>query len=532
MQQPIHLVWFKRDLRLADHAPLFDAAKRAAAQHGAVLPLYIVEPRVLGATDYAARHWRFTRDCLIELRAALAARGMPLVVRVGEVVEVLAQIHADYALTTILAHEETGNAITYARDRAVRKWAKQNGVLMVETPSGGVVRGLPNRDLWLGFWEKRMIAPAFPAPTAIRPLEGIEIGVIPDEDALDLAPDPMESIQLGGETAAHQALNSFLQVRGANYQREMSSPLTAETACSRLSAHLAYGSLSMKQVVHAARWRAEMLDKLPPDDSAGVNRRWRAALRSFTSRLYWRDHFMQKLEDEPEIEFHSFIRAFDEVRDDPAHGARTAEQFSAFTNGQTGYPFVDACMRSLTATGWINFRMRAMLVSFASHDLWVNWQSTGVLLGRLFTDYEAGIHYPQTQMQSGTTGINALRIYNPVKQGQDHDPDGTFIRRWCPELASVPTVFIHTPWRMPRYEQNAVGCVVGVDYPAPIIDHMVQFRAARFKIGQLRRDPLVRAESERVQVKHGSRMQGNWNRRPNRSTRRKPIPDSYQLELF
>ena len=129
-----------------------------------------------------------------------------------------------------------------------------------------------------------------------------------------------------------------------------------------------------------------------------------------------------------------------------------------------GYPFLDACMRSLKVNGWINFRMRAMLLSFASYHLWLHWKYTADFLASLFIDFEPGIHYSQSQMQSGTTGINTIRIYNPIKQGKDHDPDGLFIRKWIPELSNIPNNYIHTPWLSNVKLEN---------YPLPIVDEKI-----------------------------------------------------------
>jgi deoxyribodipyrimidine photolyase len=134
------------------------------------------------------------------------------------------------------------------------------------------------------------------------------------------------------------------------------------------------------------------------------------------------------------------------------------ERLGAWQAGRTGYPLVDACLRSLVATGWLTFRMRALVVSFASYSLWLHWRPTGLFLARHFLDFEPGIHWSQLQMQSGTTGINTLRIYNPTKQALEQDPGGVFIRRWVPELAGVPSVFVHMPWTMPADAQRMAGC--------------------------------------------------------------------------
>jgi deoxyribodipyrimidine photo-lyase len=249
------------------------------------------------------------------------------------------------------------------------------------------------------------------------------------------------------------------------------------------------------------------------DGSAAIPR---ASLRAFLGRLHWHCHFMQKLESEPAIEHRCFNRAYEDLRSE-AH----PERLGAWCEGRTGYPFVDACMRYLQTHGWINFRMRAMLVSFAAYDLWLDWRRLRDFLARQFADYEPGIHYSQLQMQSGVTGINTLRIYSPVKQGVDQDPDGAFVRRWCPELAGVPTSAVHTPWMLSPAQQRKSGCVLDRDYPRPIVDHAAAVRHARARFAEVRRSDFGREEAARVYELHGSRRgpPGSAQRRRSRARR-------------
>jgi deoxyribodipyrimidine photo-lyase len=162
-------------------------------------------------------------------------------------------------------------------------------------------------------------------------------------------------------------------------------------------------------------------------------------------------------------------------------------------------------MRSLIATGWLNFRMRAMLQSLASYHLGLDWHASGTRLARLFTDYEPGIHWPQVQMQSGETGINTPRIYNPLKQGLDQDPRGVFTRRWVPELFRVPGAMLQQPWRMDPQAQHEAGCRIGVDYPMPMVDLTAAVQAARQRLSQLRQQPGYREAALAVFARHGSR---------------------------
>ena len=210
---------------------------------------------------------------------------------------------------------------------------------------------------------------------------------------------------------------------------------------------------------------------------------------------------MQKLEDEPRIEFENMNSAFDGLRDD----SFDQERFDAWARGRTGYPMIDACMRALIATGWINFRMRAMLISFATHHLWLPWRQPALHLARLFVDYEPGIHYSQVQMQAGSDGISTQRIYSPIKQVKDQDPEGLFLRRWLPELAAVPDEHLAEPHRMPREVQEQAGCRIGRDYPVPIVDHAAAYGEARRKLRIAGRQGRASGASEQVFRRHGSR---------------------------
>ncbi|MCW8843155.1 MAG: FAD-binding domain-containing protein, partial [Rhodobacteraceae bacterium] len=300
--------------------------------------------------------------------------------------------------------------------------------------------------------------------------------------------DPCPQRQKGGRPAAEAALRSFLEARGRSYRKAMSSPLAGAAACSRLSPHLALGTLSIREVVQATAARQRQIPK-------GARDGWAGSLRSFQARLAWRDHFMQKLEDAPEMECRAMHSAMQNVWSD----VPDQERLERWQAGQTGVPFVDACMRSLRATGWLNFRMRAMVMSFASYQLWLDWRRTGRHLARMFSDYEPGIHWPQVQMQSGTTGMNTIRIYNPMKQGRDQDPTGAFTRRWLPELEAVPEAFLQVPWLWPG--------AAGLGYPGPVVEPEAAVRRARETLWGMRRSQAFREEAADVVKRHASRKQ-------------------------
>ncbi|OYX22695.1 MAG: deoxyribodipyrimidine photolyase [Rhodobacterales bacterium 32-66-7] len=497
------LVWLKRDLRLHDHPAL-----TLAAGLGPFLPVFIVEPGLWSAPDASARQWDFVAESLADLREALAAFSVPLVVRHGDAVEVLARLCRQHRIKNIVSHEETGNLWTYARDRQVAAWARAGGIEWTELPQSGVVRRLASRNGWAAARDGFMAAPVLPPP-ALQCVAGVEPGPIPSSRALKLADDPCPHRQRGGRTRALDLLDSFLTRRGEPYQAAMSSPLTGERACSRLSPHLAWGTLSLREVVQATE--ARQVER--------PGGRWGGSLRSFQSRLAWCDHFIQKLEDQPAIE----------VRDlHPTAILRPrnsdATRLQAWSAGETGLPFLDACQRYLRATGWLNFRMRAMVTSVASYHLWLDWRASGGHLARMFTDYEPGIHWPQIQMQSGTTGINTPRIYNPVKQGLDQDPTGAFIRAWVPELAPVPDAFLHEPWKWPEARR-----VLGDRYPEPIVDVSTAAREAREAIWGARKAPGFADTAAGIVTRHASRADPRFVN--DRSPRRRAPSAQLTLDL-
>ncbi len=492
------LVWFKRDLRVSDHRPLIEAAAR-----GPVVCVYIYEPELLRSAEFGGRHLAFINESLEALSGRLLQLGGRLITRRGEAVSVFRELAKAFRIAGLWSHAETGNRITYDRDRRVRDWCDESGIEWRQPRQDGVVRALRDRDGWSRRWSEFMADEPLPEPEGVNGLEGVKSEGILGAEELGLDPDPLVERQAGGEIPALKCLESFLERRGVNYRGDMSSPVEGWTGCSRLSTHLAWGCVSVRTVHHALSERQADLRLArsvgPPPDS-----RWLSSLRSFQSRLRWRCHFMQKLEDEPELEFRNLCRAYDGLRESAFDDSR----FEAWKAGRTGYPMVDACMRAVAATGWLNFRMRAMVVSFASYHLWLHWRKTGVHLGRAFLDFEPGIHYSQVQMQSGTTGINTIRIYSPAKQVRDQDPTGLFIRRWVPELAGVPDSFLPEPHLMSSEEQSRSGCLIGRDYPAPIVEHAEAYREARRRVMAVRRKPDAKLAAEEVYKKHGSRKQG------------------------
>lgn len=456
------LIWLKRDLRLHDHPAL-----SLAAGLGAVLPVYVVEPEYWAQPDTSARHWGFVAESLAGLRAEMAPLGLTLAVRVGDAVEVLSRLCLRHGISRIVSHAETGTLWSFARDRRVAAWARAAGIDWVELPQSGVIRRPDSGENWQAQREGFMAAPALPLPQGLRGVEGVEPGPIPQARALRLAEERCPHRQRGGREDGLRLLDSFLTTRGETYRAALSSPVTGERACSRLSPHLAFGTVSIREVVQASA--ARVAERPGP--------RWGGALKSFQTRLICRDHLIQQLEDQPRFEADCLWRAAENLRPRQPDAARLA----AWAAGETGLPFLDACLRYLRATGWLNFHMRAMVMATASWHLWLDWRATGPHLARMVTDYEPGIHWPQVQLQAGVTALSAPQIHNPVQQGLAQDPGGVFTRRWLPELAAVPDSFLQEPWKWPGFQSLA-----GRRYPEPIIDPLAAQRAARAAVRALR----------------------------------------------
>ncbi|WP_308917367.1 FAD-binding domain-containing protein [Jannaschia sp. LMIT008] len=482
MPRPATILWFKRDLRVRDHPALADAA----AGGGPLVPLYVAEPEMWSHPDASGRQWAFVAESLRELRADLGRLGAPLLVRHGEAVAVLEAIRARVPVARLVSHEETGLLWSWDRDKRVVEWCASHGIAWTEHVDSGVVRRLASRDGWAARRERLMRRPLVPPPDGLRGTN-LEPGDIPDAAALRLPPDPCPERQPGGRANGERCLRSFLFERGEDYRTAMSTPLEGRDACSRLSPHLAWGTLSVREAHQAAMARLA--------DTKGTGTGWPKSMASFKSRLAWRDHFTQKLEDFPELDRRCIHPGFEGMRPDRPD----AERLERWFEGTTGLPFVDACMRFARATGWLNFRMRAMVQCVASYHLWLDWRHSGPLLARLWTDYAPGIHYAQSQMQSGVTGINTLRIYNPVKQGHDQDPTGAFTRKWVPELRDLDPRYLQEPWKAPAPPAG---------YPSPIVDVAGAARDAREQVQAFRSRPGFREQADRVAEKHGSRKSG------------------------
>ena len=494
MSRPVAVWWVKRDARLADNACL----TAALAMEADLLPFHCVEPSVTGGADHSAMHAQASWQAVTGLRRSLRARGADIVIAHGEAVEKLAKLHRRWPFTALLSHEEVGNDLTFRRDRAVAAWCRTNGVEYREYPQSGVRRGGINRDRFRKFWLSRIASvEPLPVPEIRQSAEARALAAatgFPALGAYHEHPDWQEV----SEEAGQATLDDFLGRRGQLYRGGISSPNTAFEAGSRLSPHLAWGTVTARQAWHAAQARLRSLDPADP-----ATPRWRRSINAFLSRLAWRDHFTQRLESEPALEFRGPHPCYRDIpyENDP-------RWLEAWREGRTGYPLVDAVMRCLAATGFVNFRMRAMAVSFACHVLHLDWRLIHPPLACVFRDYDPGIHISQLQMQAGVVGWNAIRIYNPSKQLAEQDPACAFTRRWVPELADT------APQRILDGDMPA-------GYPAPVVPFAPRARRMADILYGIRKTAEARSETPGVYARHGSRRPER-NLRPRRVRPKSP----------
>eukprot|EP00977_Amphora_coffeiformis_P001951 scaffold370_cov176-Amphora_coffeaeformis.AAC.28 len=511
------VVWLKKDVRLHDHGPLSTAMQR---KDRLVLILYVYESDQLSESSVHGSHIAFANEGLLDLEKRLCqlaeiqfveGRFQILTLCHGEIVATLTAIHECQRIGRLMAHMETGHMASFERDKRVRKWCKNVKIPFVEMQQTGVTRCLTDRDKFSVNLKKFMERPLYSTPKSIacrlvrdldipgRTKEPLfdELIEIPDEHRVDRA-----KRQVGGEEKALSTLQSFLQDRGKNFSKGISSPNSSWSSCSRLSPYLTWGHISLRYVVQSVKKKQEENKRLKSSGQT-IDPGWARSLTAFLSRLHWRSHFIQKLETEPEMEKRDLCGAYQHLRRQP--GDWNEDFYRAWKSGNTGFPFVDACMRCLHAHGWLNFRMRAMLVSFASYNLWLDWKRLAPHLARVFLDYEPGIHYPQLQMQSGTTGINAMRVYSVTKQGKDQDPKAFFIRKYVPELHKIPDKYIHEPWKTPMTTQEEVGVHIGIDYPKPIVNEQESAKLAKQRVSEIRKQDNTKKLAQQVYRKHGSR---------------------------
>ena len=472
----INIVWIKRDLRTLDH----ESFHAAESKNIPYLPVYIFDNDLIKYPDTSDRHLGFIYNSLIDINKKLSSFNKQVEILYGPSLNIFKCLVSQYKIENIFSYQESGIRKSWQRDIKVKKFCNENSINWIEFQRDGIIRGIKDRKNWNKNWHVQMhsqiIKNSFKKQKKLKFLNKFPL---PD-NLISRINSNLDSFQPAGESMAWKYLKSFCEERVSGYAYNISKPEKSRISCSRLSPYISWGNLNIRLVYHN-------LIKLKKK-----NKNLRS-INAVISRLHWHCHFIQKFEVDCNYETHLINKGFNSLK------RNTNIKFiKAWEEGKTGYPLIDASMRAVKNTGWINFRMRAMLVSFFVHNLDQDWRDGVYFLAKQFLDYEPGIHYTQFQMQAGTTGINTIRIYNPIKNSKDYDREGVFIKKWIPELGKIPLEFIHEPWLMSEMESKFYKFKLGKDYPIRIINLEETSKKAKNKIWGHMNNKKVKDESKEI----------------------------------
>jgi deoxyribodipyrimidine photo-lyase len=446
------LVWFRRDLRDHDHAALSAALAAAREVHC----VFVFDTQILDALpNKADRRVHFIHASLRELDAALRQRGGGLIVRHGRASDEIPALARELGVATVFANRDYEPAAKQ-RDAAIASNLAASGIAFHDVKDQAIFDGgevltqagrpfsvfTPYKNAWL----KRLTATDWVAHPCAGRLAGSELASIPDLAEIGFAETDLETLGIRpGMSGARALWDDFRTGRIARYGALRDFP--AVKGVSYLSVHLRFGTISVRELVRTAiECKAD----------------------AWLGELIWRDFYFMILDHFPHVATRAFKPEYDAIawEDWP-------EGFAAWCAGRTGYPLVDAAMRQINHSGWMHNRLRMVVASFLTKDLGIDWRHGEKYFAGQLNDFDLSANNGgwQWAASSGCDAQPYFRIFNPVTQSEKFDPEGKFIRRYVPELAGVSGKYIHAPWLMGRNEQEALGVVIGRDYPGPIIDH-------------------------------------------------------------
>jgi deoxyribodipyrimidine photo-lyase len=445
----IHLWWIRKDIRLIDNLTL----QLARANNAQIIPVFILDPQLIKSPT--PRRQDFLFNALNNLSKELSNLGSRLIIRSGTPLIALTNLYTETRAEAIFAEEDY---TPYARKRDT-EIGKTLPLKLVQAAVIHHPADLLNRQQnpfrVFTAYNKAWQALPFPFRQTINAPERLiePIPSLPSEPLPQFISNPYFP---AAEKEAQKRLVQFLDNPIYDYDEKRNLPADDET--SRLSPYIRFGLIS-PQVIHNRLTQA--VDKAP-------NKTAKDSCQIWKNELVWREFFTGILYHFPAAQHHAFRTRYQTLnwRFEP-------EAFEAWKTGKTGFPLVDAGMRQLIETGWMHNRTRMVTASFLVKDLLINWQAGEAWFMQQLVDGDPAVNNGNWQWSAGvgTDAAPYFRIFNPTSQAEKHDPQGEYIRRWVPELTHVPDKYIHAPWQMPKEIQSAAGCVIGKDYPAPIIDH-------------------------------------------------------------